>query len=123
MLSYDFKNKMKTRYLPPAAAFCLLFASFICLADPVGPASAKSASAKSKTASNTSVVLNEFTASTPLQNGIEVRSGRAIMKITALRDDVLRIRIASTGEMPEDASWAVLDSARQQSASVSQENS
>ncbi len=114
---------MITRCVPPAAAFCVLFASLVCLADPVGPASAKSASAKSKTAPNTPVVLNEFTASTRLRDGIEVRSGRATIKITALRDDVLRIRIASTGEMPEDASWAVLDSARHESANVTQEDS
>ncbi|MDP9160183.1 MAG: DUF4968 domain-containing protein, partial [Acidobacteriota bacterium] len=86
-------------------------------------AGAKSASAHGKTRPNIPVVLNEFTGSTALRDGIEVRSGRATIKITALRDDVLRIRIAPIGEMPEDASWAVLDSARHESASVSQENS
>ncbi|GAC1680636.1 MAG: glycoside hydrolase family 31 protein [Terriglobales bacterium] len=58
-----------------------------------------------------------------MRDGIEVRSGGAIIKITALRDDVLRVRIAPTGEMPEDASWAVLESARHGSAKVTQEDS
>ncbi len=41
------------------------------------------------------------------------------MQITALRDDVLRIRASGTGVLPEDASWAVLPEAR--SASVERE--
>jgi alpha-glucosidase len=66
-------------------------------------------------------VLQTITGIRPLGNGIEVRSGEAIMEITALRDDVLRIRVGPQGHLPEDASWAVLPEARSQSAKVSAE--
>jgi alpha-glucosidase len=42
-----------------------------------------------------------------LPNGIEVRRGKMILRVVALRDDVLRVRQAFNGELPEDASWAV----------------
>jgi alpha-glucosidase len=57
----------------------------------------------------------------PLPNGIEIRIGEVRERITALRDDVLRIRIAR-GNLPEDASWAVLSSARNSSVSVELDN-
>jgi hypothetical protein len=41
---------------------------------------------------------------TPVPNGIELRSASAVMSITALRDDVLRIRFGPDGQLPEDAS-------------------
>ena len=53
------------------------------------------------------VVPDHATGSTPLPNGIEIQAGNAREQITALRDDVLRVRIAPHGQMPEDASWAV----------------
>ena len=53
------------------------------------------------------VVLDHATGSTPLPDGIEIQAGDAREQITALRDDVLRVRIAPHGQMPEDASWAV----------------
>ena len=56
--------------------------------------------------------LQSVTSSRSLGNGIEIRSGDAIMQITALRNDVLRIRVGPQGRLPEDASWAVLPSAR-----------
>ncbi|MGD0800355.1 MAG: TIM-barrel domain-containing protein [Terracidiphilus sp.] len=57
-----------------------------------------------------------------LPNGIEVRSGDLHETIAALRDDVLRIRIAH-GALPEDASWAVFSSARHSSVPVTPETS
>lgn len=54
------------------------------------------------------VRLDRVTSSRPLLNGIELRSGPAIMQITALRDDVLRVRVGAAGQLSEDASWAVL---------------
>src|SRR5262245_19169921 len=54
------------------------------------------------------VRLDRVTASRPLANGIEIHSGAAVMQITALRDDVLRVRVGPAGQLPEDASWAVL---------------
>ena len=47
-----------------------------------------------------------------LPNGIEVRSGNLRERIIALRNDVLRITVASGSSLPEDASWAVLPGAR-----------
>ena len=44
----------------------------------------------------------------PRVDGLEVRHGRALMQVTALTDQVVRIRIARAGVLPEDASWAVL---------------
>jgi alpha-glucosidase len=49
---------------------------------------------------------------THLPNGMEVRSGELHERITALRQDVLRIRLWRGRQVPEDASWAVLASAR-----------
>ncbi len=69
------------------------------------------------------VRLDRVTASKPLPNGIEVRSGDALMVVTALREDVLRVRISPTPILPEDASWAVLDAARQAQAAVKPANS
>ena len=41
------------------------------------------------------------------------------MQITALRNDVLRVRVGPTGHLPEDASWAVLSEAKSASVPVS----
>ncbi len=53
-----------------------------------------------------------------LPNGMEFTSGGVTMRVVALRDDVLRITAGIDGQMPEDASWAVLDSARKATVSV-----
>jgi len=47
-----------------------------------------------------------------LPNGIQISAHGTILRITALRDDVLRVRAADNGRLPEDASWAVLPSSR-----------
>ncbi len=54
-----------------------------------------------------------------LPNGIELRSGDVHERVTALRSDVLRVRIWRGENLPEDASWAVLAEARHASAAVS----
>jgi alpha-glucosidase len=59
---------------------------------------------------------------TALPNGIEVRRGELHERITALRQDVLRVRVWRGNQAPEDASWAVLASSRQSSCSVSPAN-
>src|ERR1700733_9826765 len=56
--------------------------------------------------------------SSQLANGIAVQSGSLHEEIRALRDNVLRIRIARGNALPEDASWAVLDEARHSSVPV-----
>src|SRR5690606_16299374 len=40
-------------------------------------------------------------------DGIEVRSGDTLLRVDAITDEILRVRIAPDGELPEDASWAV----------------
>jgi alpha-glucosidase len=67
------------------------------------------------------VRLDRVTASRPTSNGIEIRSGNAVLQITALRDDVLRVRIGASGQLPEDASWAVLPAARATTVKVTPE--
>ena len=58
---------------------------------------------------------------TSLPNGIDVRAAEMREQITALRDDLLRVRIVRSGQFPEDSSWAVLPAARTSSASVKPE--
>lgn len=59
---------------------------------------------------------------TPLPNGIELRSGNSILRVIALRDDLLRVRFSPAGDFPEDASWAVPAAIRALSSPVSQES-
>jgi len=44
------------------------------------------------------------------------------MRVTALREDLLRVRVGPAGELPEDASWAVLPASRTASVSVTPES-
>jgi alpha-glucosidase len=62
--------------------------------------------------------LNRVTSFSPLPSGIDLRNGNASMQIVALRDGVLRIRVSPSGELSEDASWAVLKDARQSRVAV-----
>ena len=82
-----------------------------------------SASAQGETiGSAEGVSFSKITSVTPVPNGMELHDGPLIMRITALRDDVLRIRASRTGVLPEDASWAVLPEARMATAAVVQDN-
>src|SRR5580693_8610923 len=56
-----------------------------------------------------------------LPNGIDIRASNLREQITALRDDVLRVRVVRSGELPEDASWAVLPEVRIKSTTVKPE--
>jgi alpha-glucosidase len=67
------------------------------------------------------VMLQSITGNRSLSNGIEIQSGKAVMQITALRENVLRVRVGPLGQLPEDASWAVLPEARSASTIVSAE--
>ena len=53
-----------------------------------------------------------------LPNGAEVSSGVATLRVTALTDGILRVRIARAGAFPEDASWAVPRDVRMKSVPV-----
>ena len=63
--------------------------------------------------------LNRQAGRLSLPNGIEVQAGGVRLKVVALRDDVLRVTYAHGSAFPEDASWAVLPSARQSSVPIS----
>jgi alpha-glucosidase len=67
--------------------------------------------------------LNCVTSSAPTPSGIEVRCNDALLKIDALRDDALRIRIAAQGKLAEDASWAVIASSRESRVNVEADSS
>jgi alpha-glucosidase len=49
---------------------------------------------------------------------VEVTKGTTILRVTALTDSILRVRIARDGHFPEDASWAVPAAARAQHVAV-----
>jgi len=52
-------------------------------------------------------------------DGADIHNGALFMRVTALADDILRVRAAATGELPEDASWAVPEEMRGRSVPVS----
>jgi len=70
------------------------------------------------TASEPRIVLEAATAFQPLSDGIAVQAGSATLRITAQRDDILRVRIVSGKTLPEDASWAVLPGPRARTIAV-----
>jgi alpha-glucosidase len=58
----------------------------------------------------------------PRPNGLEVRRGSLLLNVTALTDEIVRIRIARDGVMPEDSSWAVPGALRAHRVPVRQLN-
>jgi alpha-glucosidase len=52
-------------------------------------------------------------------DGADIHSGPWFMRVTALADDILRVRAAAAGDLPEDASWAVPEEMRGRSVHVS----
>ncbi|WP_242140144.1 TIM-barrel domain-containing protein [Sphingomonas sp. TREG-RG-20F-R18-01] len=52
------------------------------------------------------------------RDGVEVTAGSLRMRLVALSDDLVRVRIARDGVYPEDASWAVLPAQRKTRATV-----
>jgi alpha-glucosidase len=67
------------------------------------------------------LMLNAFSGSKPLPNGLQVKSGNAILQVVALHDDVIRVRVGPQGKLFEDASWAVPAGVRQSSVAVTAE--
>src|SRR5882672_10187712 len=51
-------------------------------------------------------------------DGADIRSGSVFMRVTALADDILRVRASAAGDLPEDASWAVPQEIRGRSVHV-----
>jgi alpha-glucosidase len=101
---------MKIRLSSPAA-LCFGLSSLLIHAS-------GAAIAQPQTTASGPVILGGVTATLSLINGIELASGTAVMQITALRDDVIRVRIGPRGQLPEDTSWAVLPQARTSGISV-----
>src|SRR5260221_114241 len=54
----------------------------------------------------------------PLTNGVEITNGVATLRVTALTDGILRVRIARGAAFSEDASWAVPRDVRMKSVPV-----
>ena len=99
--------------IAPALHICL---AFTLIAFPVLSCAQATPSGSADTLSFAGI-----TSATALTNGVELHDGRLVLRITALRDDVLRIR-AGKDVLPEDASWAVLPEARAASVAVTQES-
>lgn len=82
------------------AAFCFLLVAMFAAAFAFG---------QSRTPPQESIVqLRQVTGVQALPDGVEVRSGMAALRITALGDDLLRVRISRDGTFSADHSWAVL---------------
>src|SRR6266567_2762636 len=77
-----------------------------------------SAQAQTASASRPRISVETITGSQSLRDGIEIQAGTASLRIIALRDDILRVRVAPGGALPEDASWAVLPGPRSKSVDV-----
>ncbi|WBO24612.1 TIM-barrel domain-containing protein [Sphingomonas abietis] len=54
----------------------------------------------------------------PVSDGVELHQGPIVMKVTALTNDIVRVRIGRNGTLPEDASWAVPADVRGEHVSV-----
>jgi alpha-glucosidase len=48
----------------------------------------------------------------PLPGGLEIRCGVVVMRLTALRDDIVRVQVGAPGVPYADGSWAVLPTSR-----------
>ena len=68
-----------------------------------------------------SQALAQTGSSQPLPNGIRVEGSGQIMEVTALREDVVRVRVWPQGPEPENASWAVLPAAMHSTVAVTKE--
>jgi alpha-glucosidase len=86
------------------AIFLSLVSSALCF----GQAPVRSSATDSKPHHDSIVELRQATGMRALTNGIEIKSGAAAVRITALRDDILRIQVSRDGIFPADHSWAIL---------------
>ena len=73
---------------------------------------AVSAQAQTVPTSRSPIAIETITSAQSQRDGVQIQAGTATLRIIALRDDVLRIRITPDGSLPEDASWAVLSAPR-----------
>jgi alpha-glucosidase len=54
----------------------------------------------------------------PLPGGLEIRCGAVVTRLTALRDDIIRVQISAPGVQDPAGSWAVLPASRDARAAV-----
>src|ERR1700730_10655567 len=101
------KNNLKTngKLFLPLAITCLILMGSL-------PVRANAADGSHTANAGSTLLLDTFSSSTRLPNGVQVHGGQAVIQAEALRDDVIRIRVARDGNLPEDSSWAVLPAAR-----------
>ncbi len=95
-------------YRLPARAFALVLV----------PLSSATIAQNPSSAPQPRVALESVTSAQPLRDGIVIKAGQATLHITALRDDILRVRIAPGNTLPEDASCAVLPGPRTKTVDV-----
>jgi len=109
------KIPIKARLCHAGLSFLVVSFSFL--------ASAKGfpSGTENRKAEETSSTPGSSDSSTLLPNGIEVRHVEAVLQVVALREDVLRVRLAAKGDLPEDASWAVPAEIRHQVVEVTPE--
>ncbi len=77
-----------------------------------------SASAQTGSTAAAPVALTAVSDAKALDDGLQVQAGAGQIRITALRDDLLRVRVSPGATLPEDASWAVLPGPRTKSVHV-----
>jgi alpha-glucosidase len=58
-----------------------------------------------------------------LSDGVELSDGTAKVRITAIRDGIVRVRIAPDGNFPKDTSWAVIQSPEPLSVQIDETSS
>ena len=96
------------RLLAPRFAFILLVVTALLVTAP----------AQTAGGSPPTLAVEAVSSSEPLRDGIQIQAGSAVLRIIALRNDLLRVRISPNSVLPEDASWAVLPDARTKSIDV-----
>jgi alpha-glucosidase len=111
---------MLNKFLPKESLMPVSRPRFLLLLFALAFAAISSADATAQTDANSQpgLTLEAVTDSHPLHDGIELQAGPASVRITALRDDIVRVRISADRNLPEDASWAVLAGPRGKSIDV-----
>ena len=67
--------------------------------------------------------VGNVTAVQPLPGGAELRTERGVVRVVAVNDSVIRVRVATDGNFPADFSWAVLPEALRSPSSVRPDDS
>lgn len=72
--------------------------------------------------SSSTVILEHVDGAREEPDGIEITSGPALLRVSALTDDILRIQVSASGSIPRHDSWAVVPEAAHLSTTVTAEN-